>query len=114
LEFPATYKIEAYSAHDGLQAMIKHFNEFDEFSSPLIGLFNLYNITAAIAAVDLIHSSSLKEITNVVDNFAGVSGRMQILSQYPLVIVDFAHTPDGMEKVLESIKDKDITVVFEL
>ncbi len=112
LEFPATYKIEAYSTHNGLQAMIKHFNEFYEFSSPLVGLFNLYNITAAIAAVDLIHNSSLKEITSVVDNFAGVSGRMQILSQCPLVIVDFAHTPDGMEKVLESVKDKDISVVF--
>jgi UDP-N-acetylmuramoyl-L-alanyl-D-glutamate--2,6-diaminopimelate ligase len=92
--------------------MIKHFNEFEEFSSPLVGLFNLYNITAAIASVDLIHNSSLKEITKVIDNFAGVSGRMQVISQNPLIIVDFAHTPDGMEKVLDSVKDKDISVVF--
>ncbi len=112
LEFPATYKIEAYSMNDGLQAMIKHFNDFVDFSSPLVGLFNLYNITAAIASVDLIHEATLKDIVKVVDNFTGVNGRMQVISQDPFVIVDFAHTPDGMEKVLDSIKDKNISVVF--
>ena len=46
------------------------------------------------------------------DNFAGVSGRMEVVSERPLVIVDFAHTPDGMEKVMDSLKEKDIVVVF--
>jgi len=47
----------------------------------------------------------------VVDNFAGVSGRMEQVCQAPNVIVDFApHTPDGMEKVLESIKEDKIVV----
>ena len=46
------------------------------------------------------------------ENFAGVSGRMEVVSDRPLVIVDFAHTPDGMEKVMDSLKEKDIVVVF--
>ncbi len=112
LEFPATYKIEVYSIQNGLNGIIKHFNEFVEFSSPLAGLFNLYNITAAIASVDLICDKTLKEIANTVNNFAGVSGRMEVVSQNPFVIVDFAHTPDGMEKVLDSVKNKEISVVF--
>jgi len=112
LEYPATYKIEAYSMQNGLQAVLKHFDKFVQFSSPLIGLFNLYNITAAIASVHMATNHSLEEIAEVVDNFAGVSGRMQVVSNEPLVIVDFAHTPDGMQKVLESVKDKDIAVVF--
>ncbi len=112
LEFPATYKIEAYSLRNGLQAVLKHFDKFVEFSSPLVGLFNLYNITAAIASVDIITDNSLEEITEVVDNFAGVSGRMQVVSEDPLVVVDFAHTPDGMQKVFEAVKDRDISVVF--
>ena len=112
LEFPATYKIEAYSLQNGLQAVLKHFDKFVEFSSPLVGLFNLYNITAAIASVDIITDNSLEEITEVVDNFAGVSGRMQVVSEDPLVVVDFAHTPDGMQKVFEAVKDRDISVVF--
>jgi len=112
LEYPATYKIEAYSMQKGLQAVLKHFGKFVEFSSPLVGLFNLYNITAAIASAHMVTNNSLEEIAEVVDNFAGVSGRMQVVSNEPLVIVDFAHTPDGMKKVLESVKDKDIAVVF--
>ena len=37
---------------------------------------------------------------------------MEVVSERPLVIVDFAHTPDGMDKVLDSLKDKEISVVF--
>ena len=37
---------------------------------------------------------------------------MEVVSRDPLVIVDFAHTDDGMYQVLESIKDRDISVVF--
>ena len=112
LEYPATYKIEAYSMQNGLQAVLKHFDKFVEFSSPLVGLFNLYNITAAIASVDIITNNSLEEIVEVTNNFAGVSGRMQVVSEEPLIVVDFAHTPDGMQKVFEAVKERDISVVF--
>ena len=37
---------------------------------------------------------------------------MEVVSTNPTIIIDFAHTPDGMEKVLDSLKDKDISVVF--
>ena len=112
LEYPATYKIEAYSMQNGLQAVLKHFDKFVEFSSPLVGLFNLYNITAAIASVHIITDNTLEEIAEVVDSFAGVSGRMQVVNEEPLIVVDFAHTPDGMQKVFEAVKDRDISVVF--
>ena len=112
LEYPATYKIEAYSLQNGLQAVLKRIDKFVEFSSPLVGLFNLYNITAAIASVDVITDNSLEEIAEVAENFAGVSGRMQVVSDDPLIVVDFAHTPDGMQKVFEAVKDRDISVVF--
>jgi UDP-N-acetylmuramoyl-L-alanyl-D-glutamate--2,6-diaminopimelate ligase len=39
-----------------------------------------------------------------------VPGRMEIVSKEPLVIVDFAHTPDGMEKVLSSVEGKKVVV----
>ncbi len=41
-----------------------------------------------------------------------VSGRMEIVSEDPLVIVDFAHTPDGMAQILNALKEKEILVVF--
>jgi len=51
-------------------------------------------------------------VCEVVRNFAGVAGRMEVVSREPLVIVDFAHTDDGMIQVLDSMKDRDISVVF--
>jgi UDP-N-acetylmuramoyl-L-alanyl-D-glutamate--2,6-diaminopimelate ligase len=47
-----------------------------------------------------------------VENFGGVSGRMEIVSISPFVVVDFAHTPDGIAKVLEALGGSKITVVF--
>lgn len=112
LDAPSSFNILAYSLNDGITAVIKHFDKQADFSSPLYGFFNLYNITAAISAVKLITDYTLEEICEQVENFAGVSGRMEVVSERPLVIVDFAHTPDGMEKVMDSLKEKDIVVVF--
>jgi UDP-N-acetylmuramoyl-L-alanyl-D-glutamate--2,6-diaminopimelate ligase len=78
----------------------------------MVGLFNLYNLLASIGAVVLLTKRKLEEVCEVVPNFAGVAGRMEVVSQEPLVIVDFAHTDDGMIKVLDSMRDKNIIVVF--
>jgi len=112
LENPATYKIVAYSIKDGIEAVLQKIDKLYEFSSSLYGVFNLYNLTASLAAVDLLKISDLETICDVVANFAGVEGRMEIVSHNPLVIVDFAHTPDGMKKVFESLKGRDLVVVF--
>ncbi len=112
LDVPASFNIVAYSLNDGLTAAIKHFETQEEFFSPLYGFFNLYNITAAMGAVKLLTDHSLKEIAQAVESFGGVSGRMEVVSERPLVIVDFAHTPDGMDKVLDSLKEKKLSVVF--
>ena len=111
-ENPATYKVMAYSLNNGVSGVIKHFEQVESFTSPMHGFFNLYNITAAIAAVHLVTDKKLSEVCEVVDGFAGVSGRMEKVSDSPLVIVDFAHTPDGMEQVLNALKEKEILVVF--
>jgi UDP-N-acetylmuramoyl-L-alanyl-D-glutamate--2,6-diaminopimelate ligase len=112
IENPATYKILAYSLNNGVSGILKHFEEHVTFTTSLHGFFNLYNITAAMAAVHLVSGDSLEKITEVVENFGGVSGRMEVVNESPLVIVDFAHTPDGMEQVLNALKEKEVLVVF--
>lgn len=112
VENPATYKIIAYSLNNGVSGVLKYFEEHIPFASSLHGFFNLYNMTAAIAAVHLVTQESLEKITDAVENFGGVSGRMEVVSESPLVIVDFAHTPDGMEQVLNALKEKELLVVF--
>jgi UDP-N-acetylmuramoyl-L-alanyl-D-glutamate--2,6-diaminopimelate ligase len=112
IENSATYKILAYSLSDGITAALAKIEKVYDFSSPMRGFFNLYNILAAISAVDMLEVAPMQKICEVAENFAGVEGRMEIVSEDPLVIVDFAHTPDGMEKVLDSMKGQDIVVVF--
>jgi UDP-N-acetylmuramoyl-L-alanyl-D-glutamate--2,6-diaminopimelate ligase len=112
VENPATYKIMAYSLNNGVSGVLKYFEEHTPFVSSLHGFFNLYNITAAFAAVHLVTNEPLEKIADVIENFGGVSGRMEVVSESPLVIVDFAHTPDGMEQVLNALKEKELLVVF--
>ncbi|MDP3119752.1 MAG: UDP-N-acetylmuramoyl-L-alanyl-D-glutamate--2,6-diaminopimelate ligase [Sulfuricurvum sp.] len=112
VENPATYKILAYSLNDGISGVLKYFDEMVTFETSLHGFFNLYNITAAMAAVHLVSGDSFEKIAQAVENFGGVSGRMEVVSESPLVIVDFAHTPDGMQQVLNALKEKEVLVVF--
>ena len=109
---PATFKVQAFSLLHGITAGIKHLQTEATFHSPMVGLFNLFNLMAAIGAVQMLTKRPVEEICEVVEYFAGVAGRMEVVSRDPLVIVDFAHTDDGMHAVLESMKDRDISVVF--
>ncbi len=112
LDEPSTYKVQAYSFNDGMQVAIANFDKMVNFNSSMMGIFNIYNLTAALAAVHICTKEKLEDICVALENFAGVSGRMEIISLKPLIIVDFAHTPDGMKEVLESFNQKDIIVVF--
>ncbi|MEA2047976.1 MAG: UDP-N-acetylmuramoyl-L-alanyl-D-glutamate--2,6-diaminopimelate ligase [Campylobacterota bacterium] len=109
---PATFKVQAFSLLHGITAGIKHLRTEATFHSPMVGLFNLFNLMAAIGSVQMLTGKNIEEVCEVVEYFAGVSGRMEVVSRTPLVIVDFAHTDDGMHAVLESMKDRDISLVF--
>ena len=112
IENPATYKLVAYSLNDGSSGIVQHFAQVMPFTASLHGFFNLYNLMSAIGAVHIVSGKTLEEVVDVVDNFAGVSGRMEQVSKVPNVIVDFAHTPDGMSQVLNALKEKELIVVF--
>ncbi|MDO7253747.1 UDP-N-acetylmuramoyl-L-alanyl-D-glutamate--2,6-diaminopimelate ligase [Helicobacter cappadocius] len=111
--------VSAYSPKKGIHAHIiwresLRENHFEEtfVDSSLYGVHNLYNILGAITCVKIITQRPLEEIATKLENFAGVSGRMEVVSQSPLIIVDFAHTHDGMKQIFESFKSKNISVVF--
>lgn len=112
LENPSTYKVTAYSFKNGTHVMFSHFGEMHSFSSNMMGIFNVYNLMAAVAAVHITTQKPLNEICEALEGFAGVSGRMETVSTNPLAIVDFAHTPDGMLEVLKSFNEKEIICVF--
>ncbi len=73
--------------------------------SSLLGRFNLSNVLAAVGAL-LGLDYALDEILKALPKLEGPVGRMQRLggADKPLVVVDYAHTPDALEKVLEALR----------
>lgn len=67
------------------------------------GMFSVYNVLAAIAT-GLALDVDLKNCIKPLENTKGVAGRFEIVAKNPLVIVDYAHTPDGLENVLKAAK----------
>lgn len=76
----------------------------EEFSLNLLGKFNGYNSLAAIA-VGLSEEIDLKTIKSALEKIKTIPGRLEIVVKKPfLIIVDYAHTPDALEKVYQAIK----------
>jgi len=53
-----------------------------------------------------ISGASIEEAATVLSGFTGLPGRMEVfsLTEKPLIIVDYAHTPDALKKALTSLK----------
>jgi len=71
----------------------------------LLGDFNLENIAAAVA---FCRSQNVEWdiIKNVIENFDGVPGRLEFVQKDPFaIIIDYAHTPDSLEKVYQAVKN---------
>jgi UDP-N-acetylmuramoyl-L-alanyl-D-glutamate--2,6-diaminopimelate ligase len=89
-----------------------------EVWTKLIGVFNIYNLTAIIATSELLGLEKL-EVLTIVSELESVSGRFEYLVSEGGItaIIDYAHTPDALKNVLETINDirtgneKVITVV---
>jgi UDP-N-acetylmuramoyl-L-alanyl-D-glutamate--2,6-diaminopimelate ligase len=75
---------------------------------PMAGEFNKMNFSLALKVAELLTNFSLSTFNFSL--FKGIPGRMEIVSKKPLIIIDFAHTPDGMEKVISSLKGKKLVV----
>lgn len=72
----------------------------------LIGSFNAYNVLAVYAAAVLLKQDKTNVLT-ALSNLNSVEGRFQyVKSEHGVIgIVDYAHTPDALKNVLETIKD---------
>ena len=77
---------------------------------PMAGEFNRMNFSLALKTTQIITNSPFSILNFQLKDFKGVPGRMEIVSKNPLVIIDFAHTPDGIEKVLKSVNGKKVVV----
>lgn len=79
-----------------------HDHKQYQVETNLVALYNIYNLLAAIAGI-CETGIPLEEILPCISHLQQIEGRMERIDEgQPFtVIVDFAHTPDGLEKVFE-------------
>lgn len=68
------------------------------------GMFSIYNVLAALTtayAYGLDIATSIKSLEGI----KGVAGRFEVVIHEPLIIVDYAHTPDGLKNVLTAARE---------
>lgn len=97
--------VKLYKKGSEATVVIDHQTKLD-LATALPGKFNVYNMTAATALVYLL-GVELPAIVEGVANLDGVPGRFEHVVEglgYD-VIVDYAHTPDALEKLLEAAQE---------
>jgi UDP-N-acetylmuramoyl-L-alanyl-D-glutamate--2,6-diaminopimelate ligase len=68
-----------------------------------LGRFNMANALGVLGCL-LAYGLDLKEAASLLSNLPPVPGRMEQVGDQPLVVVDYAHTPDALEKVLQALR----------
>jgi UDP-N-acetylmuramoyl-L-alanyl-D-glutamate--2,6-diaminopimelate ligase len=108
-----TYNIESVAPFEIKNEGIEFTLNGRRITSPLSGRFNLYNILAAVTCAR--HFGVTDEvIARAIEKFSGIKGRVEKIEagQKFTVVVDYAHTPDSIQKLYEHFKSQRIIAVF--
>ena len=75
-------------------------------SSNLFGRFNISNLLATVCVLGVL-DYDLDEIAEVIGHITNLPGRMQAVRRtgQPLVVIDYAHTPDALHKALLALRE---------
>ena len=93
-------------SESGLQLAIHSSWGTAQLDSHLVGRFNAENLLGVLAVL-LVSGIALEDAVAALEQVQAVAGRMQRLGgkSLPTVIVDYAHTPDALEKVLKTLRE---------
>lgn len=100
---PKSYKILS----DKIQFVLENDKESVLISTPLLGIFNFYNVLTAIA-VSFLFKIPILKIKSALENFKGVPGRLEFidLGQSFKIVVDYAHTPKSLKLVYQILRSR--------
>ncbi len=99
------FAIEINESKRGLSFVINLFDCVYKINMNINGAFNVYNVMASATATALLGVKTEKIVLSL-KKFKGVKGRMEkIFDKDFTVFIDYAHTPDGLEKVLSALKN---------
>jgi UDP-N-acetylmuramyl-tripeptide synthetase len=92
-------------ADGGLRFVVQEGDERHALSTQLIGQYNVSNLLGVIGAMRAL-GVPLSEAVRACGSLLPVPGRMERLQQAgkPLVAIDYAHTPDALDKALQALK----------
>lgn len=101
---------------EGTSFIYKERDLEEKFEIPIAGKYNIYNAVAAVA-IALRMKVEIEDIKKGLQNFEKPEGRYQVVKNHQglNLIIDFAHTSDGMESIIKSAKEnfhKNTIVVF--
>ncbi len=90
---------------NGIKAMITTPWGAGELQTKLVGEFNLSNVLGVLAAL-CVMGYPLQDVLRALSKLNSVPGRMQSFTtaEGVLIVVDYAHTPDALEKVLMTLR----------
>lgn len=105
IKMPADVKAENISFDDNGASFVcdvkgKKYN----VNLVMNGMFSVYNVLAAIT-VALAQGFDIENSIKTLETIHGVAGRFEVVTRKPTVIVDYAHTPDGLENVLKAARE---------
>jgi UDP-N-acetylmuramoyl-L-alanyl-D-glutamate--2,6-diaminopimelate ligase len=94
------------SSESGMRIKLEGSWGEGELNTPLLGHFNVSNLLAVLAVL-LQRGLPLQEALSRLAGLRTVPGRMERFGEaaQPLVVVDYAHTPDALEHVLTALRD---------
>ena len=97
------FAIDFYEDNRGISFLINLFDELYEIKSRYHGKYNVYNMLAVACTCALagVNTDFIAKYLSLADY---IPGRMQKVCNKIKVYVDYAHTPDGLEKSLASLK----------
>ncbi len=93
-------------SQDGLHLTVHTDWGNADLDAPLLGRFNAANLLAVLTTL-LVSGVKLDDAVKALAHITPPPGRMQTLGgdAHPLVVVDYAHTPDALEKVLATLRE---------
>ena len=98
------FAINVQEKKNGVSFVINLFDTIYNVNLDLLGEFNVYNALAS-ATVSALYGIKTGKIIKGIENLKGVSGRVENVYHGDYnVYIDYAHTPDGLEKVLKTIR----------
>ena len=113
----ADYRIKDYSlSNQNTVFTIKHKNKDYKIESPLLGIFNIYNLTAAIVTINSL-GIDIERIIEIIKTISPIPGRLNVFKTKNQItlILDYAHTINATKNILEYANNtkegKIITVV---